>query len=82
MDVHVTLNSANDVRTKFMLKDDASLDLIEKNIGILNERLEKRGYSMKCEFTHTDEPKSIMDTIIESSRNISVISSGSFDARA
>lgn len=82
VDVHVTLNSSNNVRTKFMLKDDAALDLIEQNIHILNERLEKRGYNMSCEFAHTDEPKSIMDTIIESGRNISVISSGSFDARA
>lgn len=83
MDVHVFLNgNINDVKTKFYLKDDAALDLIAENIDLLNKRLEKRGYSMSSEFINDDIRNSVMDKMLEDNKNISVISSSSFDARA
>lgn len=83
MDVHVFLNAnINDVKTKFYLQDDAALDLIAENIDVLNKRLEKRGYKMSSEFINDDIKNSVMDKILEDNKNISMISSSSFDARA
>lgn len=82
LDVHVLMNENNHVQTKFFLKDDAALDIIAQNIHILNERLNNRGYSVNCEFVKKDEDKKIIDSILDDSKNISLISSGSFDARA
>lgn len=82
VDVHVTLNEQNNVKTRFYLKDDAALDLISENIDILNKRLEKRGYRMDSEFINKNEGSSVISEILSDTRNISVISTTSFDARA
>lgn len=83
MDVQVFLNAnTNNVNTKFYLKDDSSLDLIANNIELLNSRLNKRGYNLKSEFINEDIKKSVMDNILDDNKNISIVSSGSFDARA
>ena len=82
VDVHVMMSAGKKVSTKFFLKDDEALDLVAANIDLLNKRLEKRGYSMKCEFVNNSEPKSVFETILEDNKNISVITSASFDARA
>lgn len=82
VDVHVSLNEFSNVKTKFYLKDDASLDLIAQNIEVLNQRLEKRGYSMSSEFINKDDDKTVIETILDDNKNISLISSNSFDARA
>ena len=87
MDVYVTMNtSQNKVNTNFTLKDEAALDLIAEHIHILDERLEKRGYSMKANFNLKDEDEpeetNVMEEIIKQSKNISVLSRTSFDMRA
>ena len=82
VDVHVQMSSDNNVKTKFYLKDDASLDLIADNIDLLNSRIEKRGYKMSADFINKSDDKTVMDTILEDNKNISLISSASFDARA
>lgn len=82
LDVHVTLNQANSVRTQFFLKDDSALDLIAQNIDILNQRLADRGYNMSAEFVNRDEKKSLIDNILENEGNVPVFSEFSFDARA
>lgn len=87
MDVYVTMNTAqNKVNTNFTLKDETALDLIAEHIHILNDRLEKRGYSMKADFRLKDEEEpeetNIMEEIIKQSKNISVLSRTSFDMRA
>ncbi|MCH5256527.1 MAG: flagellar hook-length control protein FliK [Lachnospiraceae bacterium] len=87
MDVYVTMNTAqNKVSTNFTLKDEAALDLIAEHIHILNDRLEKRGYSMKADFRLKDdeepEETNIMEEIIKQSKNIPVLSHTSFDMRA
>lgn len=46
VDVMVVLKDANRVNTDFTLQDDETLDFVEKNIHILDERLKKRGYDM------------------------------------
>ena len=48
LDVYVTMKDKQ-VATNFTVADESVLDLIEKNIEILNKRLEGRGYSLKAE---------------------------------
>ena len=81
MDVHVALTDQK-VATKFYLKDDSALDLISDHIDMLNERLNKRGYSMSAQFLNKPEDTNVMDEILEQNKNISVLSGYSFDARA
>lgn len=81
VDVHVTLNNQK-VSTKFYLKDDSALDLIARNISILNKRLEERGYSMNAEFINKEENTTVMDEILKQGKNVSVLAGYSFDARA
>lgn len=82
VDVHVSLNETK-VATQFYLQDDSALDLIAENIDMLNERLEKRGYSMRASFIHReDESETVMEEILKQEKNISLISGYSFDVRA
>ena len=81
MDVYVALSNQK-VSTKFYLADDSALDLIEQHIDILNERLERRGYSMNAEFVNRDGNTNVMEEILKQDKNISVLSGYSFDARA
>lgn len=81
VDVHVTLNNQK-VSTKFYLKDDSALDLIARNISILDKRLEDRGYSMNAEFINREENTTVMDEILKQGKNVSVLAGYSFDARA
>lgn len=85
LDVYVTMQQ-NKVNTNFTLRDESSLNLIEENIHLLDERLAKRGYDLKAQFQikeeEQDEPQSIMQTILSQDKNISVLSRTSFDMRA
>ncbi|MDE6387141.1 MAG: flagellar hook-length control protein FliK [Lachnospiraceae bacterium] len=82
LDVYVTMQQ-NKVNTNFTLQDESALDLIEQHISLLDERLAKRGYDLKSQF-HVKEEKdeSIMNTILNHEKNISVLSRTSFDMRA
>ncbi len=84
LDVYVAMQtSQNKVTTNFTVKDEAALDLIAKNIHILNEHLEKRGYSMNANFQlKEDGATNIMQEILEQNKNISALSMTSFDMRA
>lgn len=81
VDVHVALTDQK-VATKFYLKDDSALDLISDHIDMLNERLNRRGYSMSAQFLNKPEDTNVMDEILEQNKNISILSGYSFDARA
>lgn len=81
VDVYVAMQNQN-VSTKFYLQDDATLDLVMNHIHVLNERLEKRGYSMQCEMIQRNQETNVMEEILETDKNISVLSNYSFDARA
>lgn len=81
VDVHVSMKDSR-VATQFYLKDDSALDLIYENIGILNDRLEKRGYQLNASFIHKESEQNVIAEILEQDKNISVLSGRSFDARA
>lgn len=83
VDVHVAMKD-HKVATKFYLKDDSTLDFIAARIELLNERLNKRGYSVAASFLKKgdEEPQSIMEEILKQDKKISVLAGYSFDARA
>ena len=81
VDVHVKMRDSK-VSTQFFLEDDSSLDLIAEHIDMLNERLEKRGYSMTATFTKRDGQENVMEEMLKQDKNISVLAGYSFDARA
>ena len=83
IDVYVKLLDTK-VTTNFYVMDEEVIDLINDNIGILHERLEKRGYSMQvsCKL-HTD--KDGEDAPIDEMLDVTktpILSTASFDARA
>ena len=81
VDVHVALRDSK-VSTKFYLRDDSALDLIASHIDLMNERLNKRGYSMSASFVKKGaaEPETEMKEIQKQGKNISVLSGNTFDA--
>ena len=86
LDVYVAMQNQK-VSTNFTLSDESALDLIEQHIGLLDERLAKRGYDLKAQFQirETEDVKDgegIMQTILKQDKNISVLSRTSFDMRA
>lgn len=85
LDVYVAMQQ-NRVSTNFTLQDESALDLIEQHISLLDERLAKRGYDLKAQFhmkeEGAEEENGIMQTILNQSKNISVLSRTSFDMRA
>lgn len=86
LDVYVTMKDKQ-VSTNFTVMDESVLDLIEKNIEILNKRLESRGYSLKAQMhvkedAGEEEESTIMQTLLHQQKNISVLSRTSFDMRA
>ncbi len=86
LDVYVTMKDKQ-VATNFTVADESVLELIEKNIEVLNKRLEGRGYSLKAQMhvkedAGEEEDSSIMQTLLSQQKNISVLSRTSFDMRA
>lgn len=82
MDVHVAMQEKN-VSTRFYLKDESIIDFMAENIHILNERLTKRGYSMKAEMV-VSEAKSTnpIQNMSAEEKKESILSHYSFDVRA
>ena len=83
VDVYVSMKDTK-VSTQFRLKDDSALDLIAGHIDLLNERLNKRGYTMNASFVKKGEEEtgSVMEEILKQDTHISILSGYSFDARA
>lgn len=85
VDVYVAMQNSR-VNTKFYLQDDDMIDFIESHIHILNERLEKRGYSMNCEMitkqSAEEQGKSMIDRMTEGDSIVTLLSQYAFDVRA
>ncbi len=83
VDVYVKLLNSK-VTTNFYVADNSAIDLINDNIHILNERLEKRGYYMEATLKLHDDMDG-QDLAVDEMLSVSktpVISTNSFDARA
>ena len=86
VDIYVSLRDSH-VSTKFCLSDEKALDLVAANIDTLNQRLVKRGYSMEASFEQKEKAQHPIDEMLDrdkkvSSKEMVLISSSSFDARA
>ncbi len=83
VDVYVKMIESR-VSTNFYVADESVLDLINDNIHILNERLEKRGYTMNVSMKLHDDMEgqdAAVDEMLSVSKN-QIVSTASFDARA
>ncbi len=83
VDVYVKMIDTK-VTTNFYVADDSVMELIDENIHILQERLEKRGYSMQVNLKLHDEEDgsdSAVDEMLSVSK-MPILSTNSFDARA
>ncbi len=83
VDVYVKLKDTK-VSTNFYVADESVIELINDNIHILNERLEKRGYTMSCTMKLHDEIDG-QDAAVDEMLNVMktpILSTTSFDARA
>ena len=88
MDVYVAMQK-NKVNTNFYLQDESTLDLIEKNINLLSDRLTKKGYNMSMGVTmksNSEPVKTVVDEILKDKSNgmigKSLAAKMSFDIRA
>ncbi len=81
VDVYVAMEKGR-ISTRFCLEDEKSLDLLEKNIDTLTERLTEKGYRTEMKLMLKEESGNVMEEIIRADKNISMISELSFDVRA
>ncbi|MBO6259512.1 MAG: hypothetical protein J6N47_01660 [Lachnospiraceae bacterium] len=84
MDIYTAINSANNVSTKFYLEDESMIDFIAEHIDTLNERLEKRGYSVRSELKTREDLKNTGggERPMKDPTSSNTISLQSFDVRA
>lgn len=81
VDVYVAMEQER-ISTNFYLEDEKSLELLEQNMDILTKRLTEKGYTAQTTLTLKEQPGNVMEEIIKTDRNISMISEQSFDVRA
>lgn len=85
--VHVSLRD-NHIGTKFYLKDEETIDLIEQHIDMLSKRIKDRGYDFHAEMTQVKndyDPKKVLKNemgLTDESIKDSCIGQYSFDVRA
>lgn len=82
VEVYVKLSGKQNISTDFRFEKEESLILIEKNIHLLNERLEKYGYSVNNSFGIKDGISPVFEDDRESVNDDDVINICKFDVRA
>ena len=82
VDVYIAMQQTR-VTTRFTVRDDDMLDFLNDNIHILNARLEKKGYSMRCEMTVREESDNAnpIEHILNTDKNNTVLAQYGFDVR-
>ncbi len=84
VDVYVKMNDMK-VNTRFVLSNEAAIDLFASHIDELDKRLEDRGYSMQSTITSADEENDknpVLDAMLGDSKKQILLSDISFDAKA
>lgn len=81
VDVYVAMEKGK-INTNFYLADEKSLDLLEQHIDSLTERLTEKGYRADAKLMLKEGAGNVMEEIIQSDKNISLISDMCFDVRA
>lgn len=84
MDIYVCMQDKN-VSTKFYLANEAVIDFVAEHINILNERLEKRGYSLQTQMLTIEEAgnTNVLSSLDERDGDgAALLAQYSFDVRA
>lgn len=86
LDVYVKMNQGK-VSTEFTVEKEETLLFLEKNMSILTDRLQKRGYDISCKMKVKDEagePENPVERLLTEKRNgtLSVHAQYAFDVRA
>lgn len=81
VEVYVKLSKSKNLSTDFTFESEESLLFVEKNINLLNERLEKIGYNVKNSFNTGKSVTKIFDND-GSKKDEDVINLYKFDVRA
>ena len=81
VDVYVAMERGK-ISTNFYLVDEKALELLEKNMDMLTKRLTEKGYQAQAKVMLKEEADNVMEEIIKTDRNISIVSELSFDVRA
>ena len=86
LDVYVKMNQGK-VSTEFTVEKEETLLFLEKNMSILTDRLQKRGYDISCKMKVKDEagePESPVERLLTEKQNgtLSVHAQYAFDVRA
>ena len=81
-DVSVRMQNRS-VRTNLYLEDDASYDLVEKHLEVLNKRLKSKGYQSSITVTHEKKDISFKENIVKKGKaTVGSLHRYSFDVRA
>ena len=81
-DVSVRMQNRS-VLTNFYLEDDASYDLVEKHLEVLNKRLKSKGYQSSITVTHEKKDISFKENIVKKGKaTVGSLHRYSFDVRA
>lgn len=86
LDVYVKMNQGK-VSTEFIVEKEETLLFLEKNMSILTDRLQKRGYDISCKMKVKDEagePENPVERLLTEKQNgtLSVHAQYAFDVRA
>lgn len=86
LDVYVKMNQGK-VSTEFTVEKEETLLFLEKNMSILTDRLQKRGYDISCKMKVKDEagePENPIERLLTEKQNgaVSVHAQYAFDVRA
>lgn len=86
LDVYVAMQQER-VSTKFYLQDEATIAFLEGHMGLLTERLTKKGYHTSTEVVLRKEAaaKNVMEEILQQEKNVpemTMIGTRSFDVKA
>lgn len=82
VDVYIAMQQTK-VTTRFTVRDDEMLDFLNDNMHILNERLAKKGYTMRCEMSVREkaDTASPIEHILNMDKNNTVLAQHGFDVR-
>ncbi|MCR4590282.1 MAG: flagellar hook-length control protein FliK [Lachnospiraceae bacterium] len=82
MDIHVQMTNGENVKTHFIMQNDAVLDFIGEHLHELDEALAKRGYNMHSDVSLNKEKRDVPDIMFNRGTNEKLIQTTSFDIRA
>ncbi len=82
MDIHVSLNNGNLVKTHFIMQDESVIDFIADHLEELDRALSKRGYKVSSDVSFNQESENVPEIMFNRNGNSKLIQTTAFDVRA